>query len=96
MHTDAVQAFSWLDVAALTADVDLVTVSAHISGAPEGAGVLVARERVARPRPLLRGGPQERERCAGTQNVAGVVAMVAAAVATVRGARQAAPARTAA
>ena len=84
VHTDAVQAFSWLDVAALTADVDLVTVSAHKFGGPKGVGALVARERVARLRPLLRGGPQERERRAGTQNVAGVVAMVAAAVATVR------------
>ena len=84
VHTDAVQAFSWLDVAALTASVDLVSVSAHKFGGPKGVGALVARDRAALLRPILRGGPQERERRAGTQNVAGIVAMAAAAEATVR------------
>ena len=84
VHSDAVQAFSWLDVAALTASVDLVSVSAHKFGGPKGVGALVARDRAALLRPILRGGPQERERRAGTQNVAGIVAMAAAAEATVR------------
>ncbi len=84
VHTDAVQAFSWLDVAALTASVDLVSVSAHKFGGPKGVGALVARDPAASLRPILRGGPQERERRAGTQNVPGVVAMAAAAEATVR------------
>jgi cysteine desulfurase len=84
VHTDAVQAFGWLDVAALAASADLVSVSAHKFGGPKGVGALVTRPGVARAeagrlRPLLRGGPQERERRAGTQNVAGVVAMAAAA-----------------
>jgi cysteine desulfurase len=47
-------------------------------------GVLVARESATPLRPMLRGGPQERERRAGTQNVAGVVAMAAAAEANAR------------
>jgi len=84
VHTDAVQAFGWLDVAALTAGVDLVSVSAHKFGGPKGVGALVARDRAAL-RPISRGGPQERERRAGTQNVAGIVAMAAAAEATARG-----------
>ena len=68
----------------LTASVDLVSVSAHKFGGPKGVGALVARDRAALLRPILRGGPQERERRAGTQNVAGIVAMAAAAKATVR------------
>ncbi|MGA2804226.1 MAG: cysteine desulfurase family protein [Acidimicrobiales bacterium] len=83
VHTDAVQAFGWLDVAALTADADLVSVSAHKFGGPKGVGALVVRGGVVL-RPILRGGPQERERRAGTQNVAGIVAMAAAAEATAR------------
>jgi cysteine desulfurase len=84
VHTDAVQAFGWLDVASLTADADLVSVSAHKFGGPKGVGALVARDRASLLRPILRGGPQERERRAGTQNLAGIVAMAAAAEATVR------------
>ncbi len=92
VHTDAVQAFGWLDVAALTAGASLVSLSAHKFGGPKGVGALVVRSGASdggpsplRPlRPLLRGGPQERERRAGTQNVAGVVAMAAAAEAAVR------------
>ncbi|MGN0930330.1 MAG: aminotransferase class V-fold PLP-dependent enzyme, partial [Thermoguttaceae bacterium] len=36
VHTDAVQAFSWLDVAMLAADADLVSMSAHKFGGPKG------------------------------------------------------------
>ena len=55
VHTDAVQAFGWLDVAALTAGVDLVSVSAHKFGGPKGVGVLVARDRaVAATHPARR------------------------------------------
>ena len=88
VHTDAVQAFGWLDVAALTADVDLVSVSAHKFGGPKGVGALVARGRAVL-RPIVYGGPQERERRAGTQNVAGIVAMAAAAEAAARDRREA-------
>jgi len=94
VHTDAVQAFGWLDVAVLAAGADLVSVSAHKFGGPKGVGALVvcsgaARGEATHLRPLLRGGPQERERRAGTQNVAGVVAMAAAAQAVARDRRAA-------
>jgi len=83
VHTDAVQAFPWLDVATLAAGADLVSISAHKFGGPQGAGALVARDR-ARLVPLLHGGGQERERRSGTHNVAGIVGLAAAAAATVR------------
>jgi cysteine desulfurase len=82
LHTDAVQAFPWVDVAELARPADLVAVSAHKCGGPKGVGALVARAGVEL-RPLLLGGGQERERRSGTQNVAGIVGMAAAAAATV-------------
>lgn len=81
VHTDAVQAFPWLDVAALSASADLVSVSAHKFGGPKGVGALVVRGDT-RLRPILHGGGQERDRRSGTHNVAGIVGMAAAAKAT--------------
>jgi cysteine desulfurase len=82
VHTDAVQAFPWLDVAVLAAGADLVAVSAHKFGGPKGVGALVVRRGV-RVRPLIHGGGQEHDRRSGTHNVAGIVAMAAAMQATV-------------
>jgi cysteine desulfurase len=82
VHTDAVQAFSWLDVALAAAPADLVSVSAHKFGGPKGVGALVIRG-AADPVARQIGGGQERERRGGTQNVAGIVAMAAAAAAAV-------------
>jgi cysteine desulfurase len=82
LHTDAVQAFLWLDVATLAADADLISVSAHKFGGPKGVGALVVRSGVPVV-PMLLGGGQERELRSGTQNVAGIASMAAAAEATV-------------
>src|SRR5438105_11835250 len=84
LHTDAVQACPWLDVAALARPADLVAVSAHKFGGPKGVGALVVRDgtRVA---PIIHGGGQERDRRSGTYNVAGIVGMSAAMRATVAG-----------
>ena len=79
--TDAVQAYPWLDVAALGAVADMVAVSAHKFGGPKGVGALVVRDGAALS-PLIHGGGQERDRRSGTHNVAGVVAMAAAMQAT--------------
>jgi len=84
VHTDAVQAFPWLDVATLAADADLVAVSAHKFGGPKGVGALVVREGVS-VRPIIHGGGQERDRRSGTYNVAGIAGMAAAMQATVAG-----------
>ncbi|MEJ7584994.1 MAG: cysteine desulfurase family protein, partial [Acidimicrobiales bacterium] len=78
LHTDAVQAFPWLDVADACAPARLVSVSAHKFGGPKGTGALVVRDGTT-VAPLLLGGGQERDRRSGTQNVAGIVAMAAAA-----------------
>jgi cysteine desulfurase len=77
VHSDAVQAAAWLDLAELTAGADLVSVSAHKFGGPQGVGVLVVRRGTPLDAQLL-GGGQERELRSGTHNVAGIVGMAAA------------------
>ena len=94
VHTDAVQAAPWLDVATAAAAADLVSVSAHKVGGPKGAGALVARAGVSLA-PLLHGGGQERDRRSGTHDVAGAVGL-ATALAVVADQRVEASARVAA
>jgi cysteine desulfurase len=77
LHTDAVQAVPWLDVAAATARVPLVSISGHKFGGPKGRGVLVVR-RGTRLVPLIEGGGQEYGLRSGTQDVAGSVALATA------------------
>ena len=82
LHTDAVQAVNWIDVAAETAGYDLVSVTGHKIGAPVGIGALVVRGG-AELDPLIVGGSQERGRRAGTPDVAGAAALAAALEAAV-------------
>lgn len=77
VHTDAVQAVPWFDVASMAEGADMISISAHKFGGPQGVGALALRRPVALS-PVVVGGPQERERRAGTQNVAGGVGMAAA------------------
>lgn len=79
LHTDAVQAMPWLDVANAASHADLIAVAAHKFGGPKGVGALVVR-RAAKSRvtPLLDGGGHERGLRSGTYNVGGIVAMAAA------------------
>ncbi|HEX7444142.1 MAG TPA: cysteine desulfurase family protein [Acidimicrobiales bacterium] len=81
LHTDAVQAVPWLDVAGRTAPAALVSVSAHKFGGPKGSGALVVRPGTGL-RPRIDGGGQERGRRSGTPNVAGAVGTAAALAAT--------------
>jgi len=72
LHTDAVQAANALDLEAITSVVDLLSLAAHKFRGPKGSGVLYLRRGV----PFLAqldGGGQERQRRAGTENVAGIV-----------------------
>lgn len=82
LHTDAVQAVKWTDVAADAAKYDLISISGHKIGAPVGIGVLIVRNHVD-IEPLIVGGGQERGRRAGTPNVAGAVAFAEAILETV-------------
>jgi cysteine desulfurase len=84
LHTDAVQAVPWSDVAAEASPAALVSVSAHKVGGPQGVGALVVREGTPLRAQLL-GGGQERERRSGTSNVAGIAGFAAALAATTAG-----------
>jgi len=81
-HTDAVQVVGRLplDLSPKGAlkDVDLLTISGHKIYAPKGIGALFVRRNV-RLAPMLHGGSHERQRRAGTENVAGIVGLGKAA-----------------
>jgi cysteine desulfurase len=73
-HTDAVQAVGKIPVDVQQANVDLLVLSGHKLGAPKGVGAMYVR-RGSKMTPLLHGGHQERNRRAGTHNVAGIVGL---------------------
>jgi len=77
-HTDAVQAAGRLAIDVDALGCDLLTLSAHKIYAPKGTGALFVRRGV-RLHPQQVGGHQERERRAGTESVANIVAFGAAA-----------------
>lgn len=64
-------------------ETDLAAISAHKFGGPKGAGALLIREGLE-IEPLMHGGGQEMRRRSGTENLAGVVGMGAAAEAASR------------
>ncbi|NLA35775.1 MAG: aminotransferase class V-fold PLP-dependent enzyme [Actinobacteria bacterium] len=81
VHSDAVQALPWIDLRSIGAAVDLLSLSGHKFGGPQGVGALVIRSGTRLVAQHV-GGGQEREWRSGTLNVAGIAAMVAAAVET--------------
>lgn len=76
-HTDAVQAVGHIPVDVVKQNIDILSLSAHKFHGPKGVGALYCRRGV-RLLPFIDGGAQERGRRAGTENVAGIVAMAAA------------------
>lgn len=76
-HCDAVQAVGKIPLSLAEIDADLVTLSAHKIGGPAGSGAVISAgpELTA----LQRGGGQERNRRAGTENFCGIAGFAAAA-----------------
>lgn len=79
VHTDAVQAFGKHPLTIAELEVDYVTLSAHKAGGPVGVAALVVRQGVPGIEPLLKGGGQEFNQRAGTENVPAIVAWAALA-----------------
>ena len=78
VHCDAVQGFGKIPVNFGLLGVDLLSVSAHKLGGPQGVGALVVRDGLT-VSPLVVGGGQELRRRAGTENVAAIAGFAAAA-----------------
>ena len=77
-HVDGTQAVGKIPVDVGAANVDLLSFAAHKFHGPKGVAALYVRRGV-RIHPLLIGGPQERNRRGGTENVPGIVGMGKAA-----------------
>jgi cysteine desulfurase len=81
LHVDAVQGMGRIDCNIENLGADLMSLSAHKLGGPQGAGALIRRGDVHIGEPLIKGGGQERGLRAGTENVAAIAGFGAAAAA---------------
>ncbi|WP_375159834.1 cysteine desulfurase NifS [Bradyrhizobium sp. RDT46] len=77
-HTDAVQAVGRLPIDLKASEIDMLSLSGHKLHGPKGIGALYVRKET-KFKPLILGGPQERRRRAGTENVPGIVGLGKAA-----------------
>ncbi len=77
LHCDAVQTVGWLPVQVEALQVAMLAAAGHKLHGPKGSGLLYLRTGL-RPWPWILGGGQERNRRAGTENVAGIVGLAAA------------------
>ena len=78
LHSDGVQAVGKIPVSVADLGVAMYSISGHKIGAPKGVGALYVRKGTSL-KPMMHGGRHERERRAGTENVAGAVALARAA-----------------
>jgi cysteine desulfurase len=81
LHVDAVQGAGRIDCDVASLGADLVSISSHKLGGPQGAGALVRRADIHIAEPLMKGGGQERGQRAGTENIAAIAGFGAAAAA---------------
>jgi len=82
LHVDAVQGPGRIDCDITQLGADLLSISSHKLGGPQGAGALVRRgDDIHVADPLIKGGGQERGQRAGTENVAAIAGFGAAAAA---------------
>ena len=76
-HTDAVQAVGHVPIDVKAMNIDMLSLSAHKFHGPKGVGALYMKKGIRLPSYVM-GGAQERNRRAGTENVAGIVGLGAA------------------
>lgn len=81
LHVDAVQAPGRIAVDMPALGADLMSISGHKLGGPQGVGALIRRGDIHIAEPLITGGGQERSQRAGTENVAAIAGFGAAAAA---------------
>lgn len=79
-HADAVQAAGRMPIDVDAWQADVITLSAHKFGGPQGIGAVVVRSTARVPAPLMVGGGQENWRRGGTENVAAISGFGAAAI----------------
>jgi cysteine desulfurase len=84
LHVDAVQGAGRIPIDIAELSADLLSLSSHKIGGPQGAGALIRRPGLS-PEPLIKGGGQERGIRAGTENVAAIAGFGAAAEAALNG-----------
>ena len=77
-HTDAVQAYTNMDIDVNAMRIDMLSTSAHKLNGPKGIGFLYIREGCVKT-PFIHGGGQERGMRSGTENTAGIIGFAKAA-----------------
>lgn len=78
---DAVQAVGRIPVDIVRLDADFMVISSHKIGGPKGVGALISRGEVLMPKPLIRGGGQEKGHRSGTENFHAIVGFGSSAAA---------------
>lgn len=78
VHVDAIQSFGKLRIYPKRMGIDLLSVSGHKIHGPKGVGFLYVRDKT-KIRPIIHGGGQQKNMRSGTENVAGIAGLGAAA-----------------